>query len=83
VVSFTPQLLYPQKKSPWYPLDKRLGGPQNWSGCGGKEKNSQLLPGLKPLIIHPIAKLYNTELSWLHLMIRKILNCAITRCAQQ
>jgi hypothetical protein len=29
VVSFTPQLLYHQKKSPWYPLDRRLGGPQD------------------------------------------------------
>jgi hypothetical protein len=28
VVSFTPRPLYPQGKSPWYPLDRRLGGPQ-------------------------------------------------------
>jgi hypothetical protein len=27
VVSFTPQLLYLWRKSPWYPLDRRLGGP--------------------------------------------------------
>jgi len=20
----------------WYPLDRRLGGPQSWSGCGGE-----------------------------------------------
>jgi hypothetical protein len=25
-VSFTPQPLYPQGKSPWYPLDRKLGG---------------------------------------------------------
>jgi hypothetical protein len=25
VVSFTPQPLYPEGKSPWYPLDRRLG----------------------------------------------------------
>jgi hypothetical protein len=25
----------PQGKSPWYPLDRRLGGPQNRSGRGG------------------------------------------------
>jgi hypothetical protein len=24
VVSFTPRLLYPQERSPWYPLDRRL-----------------------------------------------------------
>jgi hypothetical protein len=28
VVSFTLRPLYPQGKSPWYPLDRRLGGPQ-------------------------------------------------------
>jgi hypothetical protein len=38
VVSFTPQLLYPQWKSPWYPLDRRLGGPQSQSGRCGEEK---------------------------------------------
>jgi hypothetical protein len=32
VVSFTPRPLYPQGKSPQYPLDRRLGGPQNRSG---------------------------------------------------
>jgi len=26
-------------KSPWYPLDRRLGGPQSHSGHGGEEKN--------------------------------------------
>jgi len=36
-------LLCLQGKSPWYPLDRRLGGPLSWSGCGGEEKNSQLL----------------------------------------
>jgi len=29
-----------QGKSPWYPLDRRLGGPQSRSGRGGLEKNS-------------------------------------------
>jgi hypothetical protein len=33
-----PQPLYPQGKSPWYPLDGRLGGPQSRSGHGGEEK---------------------------------------------
>jgi hypothetical protein len=45
VVSFTPRPLYPQGKSPWYSLDRRLGGPQSRSGGGGggggEEKNSQ------------------------------------------
>jgi hypothetical protein len=28
VVIFTPLPLHPQRKSPWYPLDRRLGRPQ-------------------------------------------------------
>jgi hypothetical protein len=48
VVSFTPWPLYPQGKSPWYPLDRRLGGPQSRSGRGGEEKNSQPAPGIEP-----------------------------------
>jgi hypothetical protein len=30
----------PPGKSPLYPLDRRLGGPQSRSGRGGEEKNS-------------------------------------------
>jgi hypothetical protein len=55
VVSFTPRL--------WYPLDRRLGGPQSRSGRGGEEKNSQNLPGLEPPIIQPVVpQRYTTEL---------------------
>jgi hypothetical protein len=39
---------FTQGKSPWYPLDRRLGELQNCFGCGGEEKNSQLPPGIKP-----------------------------------
>jgi hypothetical protein len=48
VASLTSRPLYPQGKSPWYPLDKRLGGPQSRSGCDGEEKNSQPPPGIEP-----------------------------------
>jgi hypothetical protein len=48
VVSFTTQPLYLQGKSPWYPLDRRLGGPQSRSGRGGEEKNPQPPPGIEP-----------------------------------
>jgi hypothetical protein len=34
-----PWPLHPQGKSSWYPLDRRLGGPQSCSGCSGEEKN--------------------------------------------
>jgi hypothetical protein len=37
-----------QGKSSWYPLDRRLVGPQSRSGRGGEEKNSQPFPGLEP-----------------------------------
>jgi hypothetical protein len=53
----------PKGKDPWNPLDRRLGGPQSWSGHSGEEKNSQPLPGFKPLIIQPIAQSYTPELS--------------------
>jgi hypothetical protein len=50
----------PQGKSPWYPLDRRLGGPQSRSGRGGEEKNSQPRRESNPrtLIIQPVAQRY-------------------------
>jgi hypothetical protein len=63
VVSFTPRPFYPQGKSLWYPMHRRLGGTQSRSGRGGEEKNSQLLPGLEPPIIQPLAQRYTSELS--------------------
>jgi hypothetical protein len=63
VVKSTPRPLHSKRKSPWYPLDRRLGGSQSRSGCGGEEKNSQLLPVLDPPIIQSVAQRYTTELS--------------------
>jgi hypothetical protein len=37
-----------QGKSPWYPLDRRLGESQSRSGRGGEEKNSQSPLGIEP-----------------------------------
>jgi hypothetical protein len=48
VVSCTTWPLYPQGKSPWYPLDSRLGGPQSRSGHSGEEENSQPPLGIEP-----------------------------------
>jgi hypothetical protein len=42
VVSFMPRPLYPQGKSHFYPLDRRLGGPQNRPGRGGEEEVHKL-----------------------------------------
>jgi hypothetical protein len=38
VVSFMSRTLYSQEKSPWYPLNRRLGGPQSRCGRGGEKK---------------------------------------------
>jgi hypothetical protein len=62
VVSFTPRPLYPQWKSAWCPLDRRLGGSQSRSGCDGEEKNFQSLPRLEPPTTQPVAQRYTTEL---------------------
>jgi hypothetical protein len=63
VVSFTPGPLFPQGKSPCYPLNRRLGGPQSRSGRGGEEKSSHSLSGLDPPIVQPVAQRYTAELS--------------------
>jgi len=38
---------FPQGKSHWYPLNRRLGGLQSHSGCNGEEINSQPPLGIK------------------------------------
>jgi hypothetical protein len=48
VVSFNPRPLKPQGKSPWYPLDRRLGGPHSRSGRDGEDENYQPPPGIEP-----------------------------------
>jgi len=45
-----PAALIPRKE-PLVPIDRRLGGSQSRSGCGGEEKNSQ-----------PVVQGYTTEL---------------------
>jgi hypothetical protein len=72
VVSCTPRPLYPRERAPG---TRWIGG---WVGLragveyGGGEKNSQLLPGLEPPIIQPVAQRYTTELSWLHVTLEFI-----------
>jgi hypothetical protein len=48
VVSFTHRPLYSRGKSPYYPLYRRLGGPQSRSGRGGEDNNSQPSSGIEP-----------------------------------
>jgi len=36
VANLMPQPLYPLGKILWYAVDRKLGGLQGWSGCGGR-----------------------------------------------
>jgi len=70
VVSLTLRPLYSQGKSRWYPLDRKMGGPQCRSGYGIEKKNSQPLPALEPPIIEPVARLPLQSVSTLHVFKR-------------
>jgi hypothetical protein len=65
----TPAAL-PPGKEPFYPLDRRLSGPQSRSGRGSEENSFQPVPGLEPPIIQPVAQRYTTELSRLFILDR-------------
>jgi hypothetical protein len=54
MVRFTHRLLYPEGKSPRYPLDSRLGGPQSRSGHGAKRNIPS--PRRKSNPVHPIVQ---------------------------
>jgi hypothetical protein len=75
VVSFNPRLLYSHGKSPWYPVDRRLGGPQSRSAQCGEERNSQPLSGLELPIIKPVAQCYTTEPSRLLKLSKSMTTC--------
>jgi len=64
VISFMPWLLYPQAKSPEYPLDRRLGG--SWNQSGYNDETSPC-PYQEPNPGHPASSLDTilTELSQL------------------
>jgi hypothetical protein len=63
VARFTPRKLYPQGKSPRYTLDRRLGGPQSRSGCGGLVENFEPPAGFEPRSSSPWSVVIPTELS--------------------
>jgi hypothetical protein len=60
VVSFTPRPLYFQGKSPWYPLDRRLGGPGTVLNTVVKRKilGFRRISNPRPLIVQPVAQRY-------------------------
>jgi hypothetical protein len=51
VVSFTPRLLYPQGKIPWYPLDRRLGEITEKKNCYKCKPRENLFPITGPLFL--------------------------------
>jgi hypothetical protein len=55
-----------------YPLDRRMGGPQSWSGQSAEEKNCHPLLRLELSILQPVAQRYTTELSRLPNNIKEI-----------
>jgi hypothetical protein len=60
VVNFTPRPLYPRGKSPRYPLDRRLGGPQSRSGRFGEQKilDPYWDSNSDPSVVQPVTSRY-------------------------
>jgi hypothetical protein len=59
MVSFTPRPLYPRVKSPRYPLDRKLGGPQSRSDRRWEEKIVPYRDSNSDLsVVQPIASRY-------------------------
>jgi hypothetical protein len=56
----TPAVLYPLRKDPQYPLDRRLGGPQSQSGHNGRWKILCLRQGSNPNcpVVQSVARHY-------------------------
>jgi hypothetical protein len=57
----------PPGKDPWYPLDRRLGGPQSWSGHRLEEK-SFASAGDRTPVVQSVVRYY-TELPQLRYFI--------------
>jgi hypothetical protein len=71
VVDFTPLPLYLCRKGPQYSLDRRLGGPQCWSGWCGVQKN--LLPiGIQTPAIQPVDHYYTNWVILVHLQVTEV-----------
>jgi hypothetical protein len=60
VDSSTARPLYPRGKSPWYPLDRWLGGSQSRFGRRGEEKilDSTEIRNLTHSVVQPVASRY-------------------------
>jgi hypothetical protein len=59
-----PAALPPGKEPPLqYPLYRKLGGPQSWSGHGVEEKNSQPSPEIEYPLLQSVVNHYTTDWS--------------------
>jgi hypothetical protein len=45
-----------QAKRPRYPLNRELGGTQDWSRCFGDEKNLLHVPGIEPPFVGRLSR---------------------------
>jgi hypothetical protein len=64
-------MLYPQGKSPWYPLDRRPDEPQSHSGHSGEEKNynTQKSSSLFPFLVYHYTPYLIIKVCVIHLSI--------------
>jgi hypothetical protein len=58
VISFTHRSLYPQGKSPRYPLDRRLGGPQNRPARSGENSWPYRDSNSEASVVQPVSSHY-------------------------
>lgn len=63
LLSYTPRPLYTGRKSPWYPLGRRLGGPQSRSGRDVKRRISDHIRNRTPIVHLAVLKVSNSVLN--------------------
>jgi hypothetical protein len=73
LASFTPRPLYSGEKSPWYPLARRLDGPQSRSGCGGEVKEIPATARNRNPVVQPVLIYYTDWAAADHLITRATL----------
>jgi hypothetical protein len=75
-----PAALYPHRRDPQYPLNRRLGEPQSWSGHRDYKKNPLPLPGIKPQSYSPQSDTILTELPLLTpvKILSKLMSCCLS-----
>jgi hypothetical protein len=73
-LTFHSDLLTPKGESPWFTYDRRLGGPQNWSGCAsllGMKPHSSVVSHFTNINMMPLKLLLNCLHSFLQSLWRQ------------